>query len=209
MTWISEDTWDSEEVRIDFVTGCRKLSDFFWAFITLVGSLGALLVAASSYHEMNLLYFISPELYFISSEFELDPGLISFLPQGATITVYATAFLFLSFYLWLTIYWNVGSGYDLFDKKKRIVYFFRYGFPGKNRCIFTRVLMDDIQALIVQSKIETKKDGKYLRGGVLYIQTREQRAFALTPIDDYWTPFQIVQKATELCRFLRVSIEIF
>nr|YP_009127785.1 photosystem I assembly protein ycf4 [Robinia pseudoacacia]AHY33400.1 photosystem I assembly protein ycf4 [Robinia pseudoacacia]QJQ79295.1 photosystem I assembly protein Ycf4 [Robinia pseudoacacia]QWW33511.1 photosystem I assembly protein Ycf4 [Maackia amurensis]UWV18675.1 photosystem I assembly protein Ycf4 [Robinia pseudoacacia] len=200
MFWISKDTCHTEEIRVDFVTGCRKPIDFFSASISLFGSLGGLLVAASSYDGMNYLYFIS---------YEFDPGLISFLPQGATIMVYSTMFLFLSFSWWLLIFWNVGSGYDLFDKKTRTVLFFRYGFPGKNRRIFTKVLMDDIQAIIVQSKVGNSKDGKYLRGGVLYIQTREQGAFALTPIDDYWDPFKVAQKAGELCRFLRVPIEIF
>nr|UWV18996.1 photosystem I assembly protein Ycf4 [Coronilla valentina subsp. glauca] len=200
MTWISEDTWQSEEVRIDFVTGCRKPRDFFWAFMTLLGSVGFLLVAASSYLHRNFLSFISAEF---------DPELIRFLPQGATITVYGTAGLFVSLFLWLTIFWNVGSGYDLFDKKRGIVCIFRYGFPGKNRRIFIRVLMNDIQSFIIQSKMENKKEGRYLRSGVLYMQTREQGAIPLTPVVDSWNPPKIAQKAGDLSKLLRVPIEIF
>nr|YP_010555353.1 Ycf4 [Adinobotrys atropurpureus]UYR21991.1 Ycf4 [Adinobotrys atropurpureus] len=201
MTWESEHAWRSEDGWIDIVTGCRKPSDFFWASFILLGSLGVLLISASSYYGRNFLSFIS-------SEFE--PELVPFLPQGATITIYGTAGLFLSFSWWLLIFWNVGSGYDFFDKKNRMVCFFRYGFPGKNRRIFLRVRMDDIQSLIIQSKKETKKDSRYLSSGVLYMQTREQGAIPLTPIDDYYrTPRKVAQKALDLSIFLRVPMEIF
>ncbi|KAJ1683949.1 hypothetical protein LUZ63_020839 [Rhynchospora breviuscula] len=43
----------------------------------------------------------------------------------------------MSSYLWCTIFWNVGSGYDQFDRKKGIVCIFRWGFPGLNRRIFS------------------------------------------------------------------------
>nr|QJQ75562.1 photosystem I assembly protein Ycf4 [Glycyrrhiza asymmetrica]QJQ78298.1 photosystem I assembly protein Ycf4 [Glycyrrhizopsis flavescens]QJQ79896.1 Ycf4 [Glycyrrhizopsis flavescens] len=199
MTWESEHAWRSEDAWIDIVTGSRKLSDFFWASFILLGSLGVLLISASSYYGRNLLSFIS-------SEFE--PELVPFLPQGATMTFYGTAGLFLSFSWWLLIFWNVGSGYDFFDKKNKMVCFFRYGFPGKNRRIFIRVRMDDIQSLIIQSQIETKKDSRY-RSGVLYMQTREQGAIPLTPIDDYYrTPRKVAQKAWDLSIFLRVPMEI-
>nr|YP_010514482.1 photosystem I assembly protein Ycf4 [Coursetia rostrata]UXL86135.1 photosystem I assembly protein Ycf4 [Coursetia rostrata] len=194
MFWISKDTLHTEEMRIDFVTGCRQPIDFFAATIFLFGGLGGLWVAAYSY-DMKYLYD--------------EPALISFLPQGVTLMVYSIMFLFLSISWWLLIFWNVGSGYDLFDIKTRTVIFFRYGFPGKNRRIFTKVLFDDIQAIIVQSKVGDSKEGKYLRGGVLYIQTREQGAFALSPIDDYWDSSKVAQKAMELCRILRVPIEVF
>nr|YP_010432390.1 photosystem I assembly protein Ycf4 [Glycyrrhiza gontscharovii]QJQ78533.1 photosystem I assembly protein Ycf4 [Meristotropis bucharica]QJQ78761.1 photosystem I assembly protein Ycf4 [Meristotropis sp. LD-2020]QJQ78609.1 Ycf4 [Meristotropis bucharica]QJQ78685.1 photosystem I assembly protein Ycf4 [Meristotropis bucharica]USW05156.1 photosystem I assembly protein Ycf4 [Glycyrrhiza gontscharovii] len=199
MTWESEHVWRSEDAWIDIVTGSRKPSDFFWASFILLGSLGVLLISASGYYGRNLLSFIS-------SEFE--PELVPFLPQGATMTFYGTAGLFLSFSWWLLIFWNVGSGYDFFDKKNKMVCFFRYGFPGKNRRIFIRVRMDDIQSLIIQSQIETKKDSRY-RNGVLYMQTREQGAIPLTPIDDYYrTPRKVAQKAWDLSIFLRVPMEI-
>lgn len=204
--WRSQHAWRSEDGWIDFVKGCRKPSDLFWASFILLGSLGVLLISASSFYGRNFLSLIS-------SEFE--PELVPFLPQGVTMTIYGTAGLFLSFSWWLLIFWNVGSGYDFFDKKNGMVCFFRYGFPGKNRRIFLRVRMDDIQSLIIHSKIETKKDSrskkdsKY-RSGVLYMQTREQGAIPLTPIDDYYrTPAKVIQKAWDLSIFLRVPMEIF
>ncbi|KAH0849776.1 hypothetical protein HID58_096099, partial [Brassica napus] len=69
-------------------------------------------------------------------------------------------------YLWCTILWNVGSGYDLFDRKEGIVRIFRWGFPGKSRRIFLRFLMKDIQSI----RIEVKEGVSARR--VLYMEIR-------------------------------------
>ncbi|KAL2933862.1 Photosystem I assembly protein Ycf4, partial [Bienertia sinuspersici] len=72
-------------------------------------------------------------------------GISSYL--GIVKSFYGIASLFISSYLWCTISWNVGSGYDRFDTKEGIVYIFRWGFPGKNRRIFFRYLIKDIQSI--------------------------------------------------------------
>ncbi|GJR29179.1 acetyl-CoA carboxylase beta subunit [Tanacetum coccineum] len=71
------------------------------------GSLGFLLVGTSSYLGRNLISL------FPSQE-------IVFFPQGIVMSFYGIAGLFISSYLWCTISWNVGSGYDRFDRKDRI-----------------------------------------------------------------------------------------
>ena len=187
--------WQSEDERIEFITGCRKPSDFFWAFIVFLGSSGLLLVATASYLRRNALSFFPSEDTLVSLE-EID-----FIPQGAVVTFYGISGLFISFHLWCTIFWNIGSGYDRFDRKEGIVCIFRWGFPGKNRRIFRQFLMKDIQSII----IETKKSYTY---HVLYMEIRGEGAFPLTRTDDNWTPLQIAQKAADLSRLLRVPIEI-
>ncbi|CAH8331347.1 unnamed protein product, partial [Eruca vesicaria subsp. sativa] len=62
--------------------------------------------------------------------------------------------------------WNVGSGYDLFDRKEGIVRIFRWGFPGKSRRIFLRFLIKDIQSI----RIEVKEGVSARR--VLYMEIR-------------------------------------
>ena len=106
-------------------------------------------------------------------------------------------------YLWCTILWNVGSGYDRFDRKEEIVSIFLWGFPGKNSRIFLRFLMKDIQSI----RIEVK-EGIYARR-VLYMEIRGQGAIPLTRTDLNLTPREIEQKAAELAYFLRVPIEVF
>nr|YP_009657060.1 putative photosystem I assembly protein Ycf4 [Medicago intertexta]YP_010566158.1 photosystem I assembly protein Ycf4 [Medicago granadensis]YP_010566903.1 photosystem I assembly protein Ycf4 [Medicago ciliaris]QCO73958.1 putative photosystem I assembly protein Ycf4 [Medicago intertexta]UZC30990.1 photosystem I assembly protein Ycf4 [Medicago granadensis]UZC32660.1 photosystem I assembly protein Ycf4 [Medicago ciliaris]UZC32736.1 photosystem I assembly protein Ycf4 [Medicago ciliaris]UZC328 len=183
----------SQDAWLDIVPGSRKPINFFWASFTLLGSLGVLYISVSSYYGRH---FFS----LISSEF-----VVPFLPQGVTLTFYGIAGLFLSLHWWLLIFWNVGSGYNFFDKKNKMVCFFRYGFPGTYRRIFLRVRMEDIQSLILQANPNPE-----LSSGVLYMQTREQGTIPLTPVDDYYdrTPRNVIQKAWDLSRFLSVPMEI-
>nr|YP_010458155.1 photosystem I assembly protein Ycf4 [Pristimera arborea]UUA69695.1 photosystem I assembly protein Ycf4 [Pristimera arborea] len=180
----------SERIWIELIAGSRKTSNLCWAFVLFLGSLGFLLVGTSSYFGRNLISLFPSQQ-------------IIFFPQGIVMSFYGIAGLFISSYLWCTISWNVGSGYDLFDKKRGIVCIFRWGFPGKNRRIFLRFFMKDIQSL----RIEVK-EGIYARR-VLYMEIRGQGAIPLTCTDENLTPREIEQKAGELACFLRVPIEVF
>nr|ATL60989.1 photosystem I assembly protein Ycf4 [Pentas lanceolata] len=175
-------SWRSEHIWIELITGSRKISNFCWAFILFLSSLGFLLVGTSSY---------------------LGRNWISFFPQGIVMSFYGISGFFISSYLWCTISWNVGSGYDRFDRREGIVCIFRWGFPGKNRRIFLRFLIKDIQSI----RIEVK-EGIYARR-VLYMDIRGQGAIPLTLTDDNLIPREIEQKAAELAYFLRVPLEVF
>nr|UDZ61615.1 photosystem I assembly protein Ycf4 [Helanthium tenellum] len=184
MNWRSEHTW------IELIGGSRKISNFCWACILFLGSIGFLVVGTSSYLGKNLI-----------SGFPHQQ--IVFFPQGIVMFFYGIAGLFTSFYLWCTILWNIGSGYDLFDRKAGVVCIFRWGFPGKNRRIFLRFFLRDIQSI----RIEVKED-LYSRR-VLYMEIRGQVAIPLTRTYENLTPREIEQKAAELAYFLRVPIEVF
>ncbi|KAG4121734.1 hypothetical protein ERO13_D11G225901v2 [Gossypium hirsutum] len=93
------------------------------------------------------------------------------------MSFYKIAGLFIGSYLWCTIFWNVSIGYDQFDRKEGIVCIFCWGFPGKNRHIFLRFLIKDIQTI----KIEVK-EGIYAHR-VLYMEIRGQGVVPLTHID--------------------------
>ncbi len=175
-------SWRSEHIWIELIMGSRKISNFCWAFILFLSSLGFLLVGTLSYLGRNWIFFF---------------------PQGIVMSFYGIAGLFISSYLWCTISWNVGSGYDRFDRREGIVCIFRWGFPGKNRRIFLRFLIKDIQSI----RIEVK-EGIYARR-VLYMDIRGQGAVPLTLTDDNLVPRDIEQKAAELAYFLRVPLEVF
>nr|QFG71232.1 photosystem I assembly protein Ycf4 [Mammillaria zephyranthoides] len=181
--------WRSERIWIELIRGSRKMSNFCWAFILFLGSLGFLLVGISSYLGRNLisLFPTSPQQFFF--------------PQGIVMSFYGIAGLFISSYLWCTISWNIGSGYDRFDRKEGRVCIFRWGFPGKNRRIFLRFLIKDIQSIRIELQ-----EGIYTRR-VLYLEIRGQGAVPLTRTDEKLTPREIEQKAAELAYFLRVPIE--
>nr|YP_009455323.1 photosystem I assembly protein ycf4 [Erythropalum scandens]AUG62857.1 photosystem I assembly protein ycf4 [Erythropalum scandens] len=181
--------WRSERIWIELITGSRTTSNFCWAFILFLGSLGFLLVGTSSYLGRTLISFVPYQQ-------------ILFFPQGIVMSFYGIAGLFISSYLWCTICWNVGSGYDRFDRKEGIVCIFRWGFPGKNRRIFLRFLMKDIQSI----KIEVKEGIYACR--VLSMEIRGHRGIPLTRTDENLTPGEIEQKAVELADFLCVPIEL-
>ncbi|KAK3146859.1 hypothetical protein QOZ80_3BG0273550 [Eleusine coracana subsp. coracana] len=92
--------WRSEHIWIELLKGSRKRGNFFWACILFLGSLGFLAVGASSYLGKNMI-----SVYFHLNNF-------FFFPQGIVMSFYGIAGLFISSYLWRTILWNVGSGYD-------------------------------------------------------------------------------------------------
>ena len=183
-------SWRSERIWIELIVGSRKTSNFCWAFILFLGSLGFFLVGISSYLGRNLISLFPSQQ-------------IIFFPQGIVMSFYGIAGLFISSYLWSTIFWNVGSGYDRFDRKEEIVCIFRWGFPGKNRRILLRFLMKDIQSI----RIEVK-EGIYARR-VLYMEIRGRGSIPLTRTDENLTPREIEQKVAELAYFLRVPIEVF
>ena len=183
-------SWRSERIWIELIAGSRKTSNFCWAFILFLGSLGFLLVGISSYLGRNLISLFPSQQ-------------IIFFPQGIVMSFYGIAGLFISSYLWCTILWNVGSGYDRFDRKEGIVCIFRWGFPGKNRRILLQFFMKDIQSI----RIEVK-EGIYARR-ILCMEIRGRGSVPLTRTDENLTPREIEQKLAELAYFLRVPIEVF
>nr|AVM82721.1 photosystem I assembly protein ycf4 [Podranea ricasoliana] len=182
----------SKHQWLKIATGSRKLSNFCWALILFLGSLGFLLVGTSSYLGRNLISFVPSEQ-------------IRFFPQGIVMSFYGIAGLFISSYLWSTIFWNVGSGYDRFDRKKGIVSIFRWGFPGKNRRIVVRFRLKDIQCLRLEVN---EKEGIYARH-VLYIDIRGLGTFRLMSSDENLTPLEIDEKAVEYAYALRVPLQIY
>nr|YP_009994442.1 photosystem I assembly protein Ycf4 [Cuscuta approximata]QNP08565.1 photosystem I assembly protein Ycf4 [Cuscuta approximata] len=183
-------SWQSEHIWIELRPGSRKISNFGWAFTLFLGSLGFLLVGTSSYLGINQISFFPTQQ-------------ILFFPQGIVMSFYGIAGLFISSYLWCTILWNVGSGYDQFDRKRGIFCIFRWGFPGINRRIFLRFNIKDIRSIQIEMK-----EGIYARR-VLYMDIRGQRAIPLTRTNENFTPGEIEKKAAELAYFLRVPIEVF
>nr|YP_010954157.1 photosystem I assembly protein Ycf4 [Hydrobryum floribundum]WMV01552.1 photosystem I assembly protein Ycf4 [Hydrobryum floribundum]WMV01629.1 photosystem I assembly protein Ycf4 [Hydrobryum floribundum] len=183
-------SWRSKQIWIELIEGARKKSNIGWAFIIFLGSLGFFFVGVSSYLGRNLISFFPSQQ-------------ILFFPQGIVMSFYGIAGLFISSYLWSTILWNVGSGYDRFDRKEGIVSIFRWGFPGRNRRILLRFFLKDIQSIRIEAK-----EGIYARR-VLYMEIRGQGAFPLNSTNENLTPREIEKRAAELAYFLQVPIEVF
>ena len=166
----------------------RRVFALFWAGVVSIGATGFLITGASSYFEHNLLFF-------------LDASEIKFFPQGLVMSFYGVAGSLLATYLWLTINWEVGAGYNEFNKDEGIMRIFRYGFPGKNRRINLVTPLQDIQAVRVEIA-----DGVNPRR-VVYVRCKNKSDIPLTRIGQPMTLAEVEKQAADLAKFLQVPIE--
>jgi hypothetical protein len=178
----------NETVYVDPVVGAKRFSNYFWASVVTAGASGFLITGASAYFKHNLVFF-------------LDASEIQFFPQGLVMSFYGIAGLLLATYLWLTINWNVGAGYNEFNKEEGIFRVFRYGFPGKNRRVNLLTDLKDVTAVRVEIS-----DGINPRR-VVYVKCKGKGDIPLTRIGQPLTLAEIERQAAELAKFLQVPIE--
>jgi hypothetical protein len=178
----------SEFILLEPIVGSKRLSNYLWAFILLFAGIAFILVGISSYLKKDLVFFLRSQ----------D---ITFTPQGLIMCFYGISAFFLSGYLWSIILWDIGSGYNEYDKKAGTVYLFRWGFPGKNRRIRLRCLTQNIQAikLIAHQTIASNY--------IISLQLNEQQNLPLIQINEELTWKETEQKVAELSQFLRIPIE--
>nr|QVY57961.1 hypothetical protein [Betaphycus gelatinus] len=176
------------QIKIDKILGSRRLSNYWWATLVLCGGLSFFLVGLSSYFKMELLPFIK------SSE-------LLFIPQGIIMTFYGTIAILISIFLWLTIIWDIGGGYNEFNNDEGIITIFRLGFPGKNRVLKLNYKIRDIHAIKVniQEGLNPKRE--------IYLKTKDDREIPITHIGEPMLLNEIEEKATSLAKFLGVVLE--
>lgn len=170
------------------VLGSRRLSNYFWAVIVTMGGVGFLLSGLSSYLKINLL-FVS------------DTSNLQFVPQGVALTFYGVAGSLLAIYLWLVILWDVGGGYNQFDKKTGNATISRSGFPGKNRNVEVKIPLEDIQS--VRAEIREGLNPKR----VLYLRAKKRREIPLTRVGEPIALATLENQGAELAKFLQVPLE--
>ena len=169
-------------VRRYFILGERRLSHYFWSIIISVGSLGFLLTGLSSYLGFNLFPFIQAQE-------------ISFFPQGLLMLFYGSLGFLLSFYWWLLIFWNVGAGFNEFNKKEGFIRIFRWGYPGLQRRIDRLFPLTDLEALRVELKERT-----------IYIQMKGKREIPISGTGQALDLRETEAQLSELSRFLSVEL---
>lgn len=169
------------------VIGARRLSNYCWAGVVGVGGGGFLLTGLASYNPSKFLPWIHPDS-------------ILFFPQGLVMTFYGLVGCIFSLYLWLTIFWSVGSGFNEFDQTNKTIRIFRWGFPGKNRRIDLRYTFQEVQGLCV-----------VLRRGfnpqrTILLQLRGGREIPLTRVGQPLTLERLETQAAELAKILNVRV---
>ena len=117
------------------------------------------------------------------------------------MTFYGVVGISLSIYIGLTVFWDVGSGYNEFDKKNELIRIVRRGFPGKNRQILLVYAFKNIKSikLNIQDGINPKR--------VIYLCTKDQREIPLTPVEQPRSLEILENEASELARFLNINLE--
>jgi hypothetical protein len=176
------------EIRQDKIIGSRRFSNYFWSFFLLVGGIGFLLAGLSSYFKINLLPFTNPtELVFI--------------PQGLVMMFYGTLSSGLSLYISITIFLDIGSGYNEYNKIENLVKIVRKGFPGKNREILLTYPLSNIRAIgikITEGLNPTRS---------IYLCLKDERNIPLTPVQEPTSISNLEEEAADLAKFLDLKLE--
>ena len=130
---------NSLSTRRYLITGSQRVSNYWWASVISLGGLAFLLTGFSAFLNRSLFLFNQSRN-------------ISFLPQGLIMCFYGSLGLLFGIYLWCTILWGVGNGFNEFNKKQGIIRIFRWGLPGKNRRIDLVYKIEQVEGVRVELK---------------------------------------------------------
>lgn len=170
------------------ILGSRRFSNFWWATVVSLGGSGFLLAGLSSYLKINLLIVT-------------DTTAMQFVPQGLALTFYGVAGTLLALYLWLVILWDVGGGYNEFNKETGQIKIFRFSFPGKNRRIEINFPISDAQSVRAEIKegLNPKRN--------LFLRVKKKRDIPLIRVGEPLSLSEIENQGAELARFLEIPLE--
>lgn len=171
-----------------FIQGSRRFSNYWWATTILMGGIGFVLSGLSSYYQINLIPFARP----------ID---LLFIPQGIVMTFYGTIGVCIGTFLWLTIFWDIGSGYNEFNKENGRICILRRGFPGKNRKITLNYKIEDVQSVLIYIKegLNPKRQ--------IYLKLKNRIEIPLTRVGQPLPLSDIENQAIDIAKFLGVVVE--
>jgi hypothetical protein len=179
---------NGQMIKREKITGSRRISNYIWVVILTLGGLGFFLSGISSYIKVNLIPFT-------------DSTQLVFIPQGILLTFYGTVALLISTYIVLTIFWDIGGGYNEFNKTDQLIRIVRKGFPGKDREIFLVYPLDIVKNIAIEIK-----DGLNPRR-MIYLCTTDDRRIPLTEVGEPMPLALLEEKATQLADFLETTVE--
>ena len=180
---------ETNSIIKSYFRGSRRLSNVFWATVLNVGSFGFFVVGLDSFFDINSL--VVPN----SRE-------ISFIPQGIVLLFYGTVGSLLGIFISLTIYWNVGSGYNEYSKATKKVKIYRKGFPVKDRELTLTFSFEDIKSIKMRIKEGLNPKRQLLLG------LSDGREIPLTGLEEPKALNMIEDEAIKLAKHLNVFLEI-
>jgi hypothetical protein len=175
-------------IRYNLILGSKRISNYFWLMVSFLGGIGFFLAGLSSYLQVQILPFTRVDN-------------ISFIPQGIVMTFYGSIGILLSLFLCANIIFNVGGGFNKYDKNLNKVEIFRLGFPTQNREIYLSYNVKDIRSikLSIQEGLNPKRE--------IYLCTKDQRQIPLTRVGEPLLLSSIEEEAVDLSLFLNVPLE--
>jgi Ycf4 len=181
-------TKETRLIRYDLILGSRRFSNYFWLLVSLLGGVGFFVVGISSYFQIQILPFT-----------KIDS--INFIPQGIVMTFYGCIGMLLSLFITINIIFNVGGGYNKYDKNINQIEIFRLGFPFQTSEIYLSYTFKDIRSikLSIQEGLNPKRE--------IYLCTKDQRQIPLTRVGEPLLLSSIEEEAVDLSLFLNVPLE--
>ena len=178
----------NKDIRQDKIMGSRRFSNYFWGFFLFIGGISFLLAGLSSYLKINLLPFTNTEN-------------LVFIPQGIVMMFYGTLSLSISLYTVLTIIWDIGSGYNEYNKIESLVKIVRKGFPGRNREILLTYPVTSIQSIGIKISEGLNPQRS------IYLCLKDERKIPLTPVQQPTSISNLEKQAADLAKFLDLKLE--
>jgi hypothetical protein len=171
-----------------YFDGSRSRSNIFWSIAVSLGGFGFFLTGLSSFFKTNLLFFS-------------DSTGISFIPQGIVLVFYGTVGSILGIFLALTVWWDVGSGYNEYNRERQQVKLYRKGFPGKNRELVFTFPFEEVKSIKMRIKegINPKRQ--------LLLCLTDSREIPLTGIEQPRALNKIEDEAITIAKYLNVLLE--
>ena len=114
---------------------------------------------------------------------------------------YGTLSISICLYITLTVLWDIGSGYNEYNKIENLVKIVRKGFPGKTREIFLTYPLTSIQAI----GIKISEGLNPTRA--LYLCLKDERKIPLTPVQQPISISNLENEASDLAQFLDLKLE--
>lgn len=146
------------------------------------------LTGLSSFFNVNLLFFSN------SND-------ISFIPQGIVLLFYGTVGSILGIFLTLTIWWNVGFGYNEYNRLSQKVTIYRKSFPGRNQELVFSFGFDEVKSIKMRIK-----DGLNPKRQLL-LCLNDNREIPLTGIEQPTALNKIENDAISIAKYLNVFLE--
>ena len=176
------------EIHQEIIVGSRNLNNYILFCFLFLGGLLFFLAGVSSYFKINLLFFT-------------DSKELVFIPQGLIMIFYGTLSFGISNYVLFTIFLDIGSGYNEYNKIENLVKIVRKGFPGKNRNILLTYSLNNIRAIGIKitESLNPQQD--------IYLCLKDERNIPLTSNKSPISINKLEKHASELAEFLNLKIE--